>query len=721
MRLFFRTSLNEYQLVSNDVNYLFEQFNQIQQFLSNRFPSPFANLLAQPNRNGSELIWYSPVPGEIKPISLFSEYEQTKILIAYNARRHEIETVCKQLATSNDVDHRMWAEILENVFNPDHILLFSNGTDVVLVWGIKTFKKKDYNLPLALFKSSILLINPKVVAGDELPGENEDLPKAYPDEESSTNLEFEDFKDNGNVELQDDFEIVDGTKDAIGPVDDDFEDKKNQLNPANKEIHSKPKKKPWFYVFLDRVEAFTTKYWWLILLLLLVIVLLVIYRCDKKNNTSLLTEEEVDERYEEITPRISRKRTIPIDTSSFKEDKESGFTVIGGLLNVALVDNAEKFKRMAVELKDIFPDSNYKIVYIDEETHRLQFNFPEGNEEMVKTSIKNKLASFNPLVWNESVFMGAVKTNDPSLQDPKIAWYFNAINTGQAWDISMGDTSVRVAIIDDGFDLKHPEFFGKNIVEPYNVVSDDRTVYANDVIKHGTHVAGLALANANNNMGASGIAPKCSFMPIQIGDGHEFFTMTDVVDGILYALNHHADVINVSLGKSMGEQLRSKTPKELDYIIENYGKDEELFWKELFKLADKSNTMIVIAAGNENLPIGLDPMQRSDDVLKVVAVDAKLNKASFSNYCSRWSAKNTYISAPGVEIYSSVPNGKYSFLDGTSMASPIVAGAVALIKSVNPNLKNKDIMKLLRTTSKLTSDRSSPPVIQIDKALKNIN
>ena len=128
--------------------------------------------------------------------------------------------------------------------------------------------------------------------------------------------------------------------------------------------------------------------------------------------------------------------------------------------------------------------------------------------------------------------------------------------------------------------------------------------------------------------------------------------------------------------------------------------------------------MIVLAGGNEDLLIGLDPMQRSEDVVKVVALDKNLAKANFSNYCKNWNNKNTFISAPGVAIYSAIPNNQFQSMDGTSMAAPIVTGAIALIKSVNPNLKNKEILKILRETSKPLADRSCPPLLQIDTALK---
>jgi len=311
-------------------------------------------------------------------------------------------------------------------------------------------------------------------------------------------------------------------------------------------------------------------------------------------------------------------------------------------------------------------------------------------------------------------------SKDPFWTSPDKSWHLKAINTDKAWDISMGDTSVMVAVIDDGFDLNHPELKGKNIVKPYNVLTKNSRVFGNGRVQHGTHVAALAIGSANNASGASGVAPNCSFMPIQIGGAAEFFSSTDIIDGVLYALNNGADVINMSLGKMFGPELQLKPPSELAKIINEYNKDEEQFWNELFALADQKNALIVLAGGNESLPIGLDPMQRSSATLKVVALDARLQKASFSNYCKDCFGKPCFISAPGAAVYSAVPGNAYMPMDGTSMAAPIVTGAVALMKSINPRIKNKVLLKVLYETAKPSTDRSVPPLLHIDKALLKI-
>lgn len=722
MKPFHSTSLQDYQLVSNNVNYLYQQFNQIQQFLCNRFPKSYSNLLAQPEMNGKELLWYTNLTGDVKPIDSFTSSVRRDLLVSYNAKRHEIDAICNQFELSDDSDQHIWAEILKQLFNPDHLLLFSNGIDLVFVWGIKTYKLADYSLPYDSYKFAISPINPNLLVNDPL------RPDKQEEHIEETNDEDNESISNENIETANtETEVTETIVNEESENEQSMLDEEPPTEPGDNitqppiDIQDKPiKSKNWFYRALDRFEIFASKYWWVLLILFILLLLLILNKCKDDDKKPTLSDIEVEEIYDEIMPEIPRQRLIPIDTSDFKEDDETGGIVVAGLLNLALVDKKDKFKRMAVELKNLFPSEEYKIVYFDDQTNRLQFNFPEGKESEVKNIIKTKLTEFNPLVWNESVFTGSKTCNDPFIKDTMKSWYLNAINASKAWDITMGDTSVRIAIIDDGFDLNHPEFKGKRILFPYNVTSDDKNVYGNTNIKHGTHVAGLALANADNNSGSSGIAPKCTFIPIQIGSGEEFFTMTDIVDGVLYALNHGADVINMSLGKYFGDELKSKSPGELDEIISTYGKDEERFWKELFSLAEKQNTLIVIAAGNENLPIGLDPMQRSDQVLKVVALNKNLKKANFSNYCKSCLSKNTFIAAPGVAIFSSVPGNSYESMDGTSMASPIVAGAVALMKSLKPNMKNKEILKILRETARSVPDRYSPPLMQIDKALQKI-
>lgn len=116
-------------------------------------------------------------------------------------------------------------------------------------------------------------------------------------------------------------------------------------------------------------------------------------------------------------------------------------------------------------------------------------------------------------------------------------------------------------------------------------------------------------------------------------------------------------------------------------------------WNQIFSLARQNNVTFVLAGGNENILIGIDPMSRSNNTIKVSAVGSQRDKANFSNY-----GDLSTVSAPGVHIYNAIPGNSYTFMDGTSMAAPIVTGGCALLKSMDNSLSTNEIATILRTT-----------------------
>lgn len=228
---------------------------------------------------------------------------------------------------------------------------------------------------------------------------------------------------------------------------------------------------------------------------------------------------------------------------------------------------------------------------------------------------------------------------------------------------------------------------------------------------HGTHVAATAIGNADNSTGISGIAPKCKLMPIQVGDAQGNMTTSAILDAVIYAINNGADVVNMSLGMSFGPFVQFAPV----YIQKNFRANmflqEEHVWNHLFNIARQNNVTFVLAGGNENCLIGLDPMQRSENVIKVSAVQPDKQKASFSNY-----GDMSTVSAPGVRIFNAIPGNRYTFMDGTSMAAPIVAGGCALLKSNDPGLSVAELAQILRQTGNpSTSDVG--PIVDFAKAL----
>ena len=190
---------------------------------------------------------------------------------------------------------------------------------------------------------------------------------------------------------------------------------------------------------------------------------------------------------------------------------------------------------------------------------------------------------------------------------------------------------------------------------------------------------------------------------------------TAIFDAVLYAISNKADVVNMSLGMYFGPNLQF-APPFIQYNLRNsYFKQEEQVWANIFELARQNNVTFVLAGGNENILIGIDPMSRNKNTIRVSATQPDRQKASFSNF-----GEYSTVSAPGVHIYNAVPGGKYTYMDGTSMAAPIVTGGCALLKSQDKSMRIDEIISRLRNTG----DKSPSfvgPIVNFARALNNGN
>ena len=382
---------------------------------------------------------------------------------------------------------------------------------------------------------------------------------------------------------------------------------------------------------------------------------------------------------------------VPVDTSKIIADSVGRRRIVSNLVNVAIKNTTNSIAVFAKDLKESYPSDDYKIVYIDSVVDRLQVQLPEEVRLNFKTEVKSKLNQYKLLVWDEVLFDKVKTYSDPLLTDKNASWYLKAVNINKAWDQSTGDKNIVIAVIDNGFDLSHPELKGK-AVKPYNVINKSVDVSAG-TINHGTHVSSTIVANGNNGQGLVGICPDCSFMPIKVQDENGMMSSSYVIDAILYAIKNKANVINLSLGMQIQMELKIPLPEQMAYI--NSGaKDEEEFWADLFKYADENSVTCVIAAGNSDMMTGFDPFQRAPGTIKVGAIDKNLTKATFSNFGDK-----TTLYAPGTRIYGAKPGNGYEVLDGTSMAAPIVSGFIGLIKSKNKNITNTEILKILNANS----------------------
>jgi len=382
---------------------------------------------------------------------------------------------------------------------------------------------------------------------------------------------------------------------------------------------------------------------------------------------------------------------IPIDTTKIINDTLNQRRIVSNLVNIAIKNSTNSIAKFANELKQKYPAEDYKIVYIDSVVNRLQVQLPEKDRVNFKSEVKSKLNQYKLLVWDETLFDYVKTFNDPKLKDNNANWYLKAIDINKAWEQTTGNKQIVIAVIDNGFDLNHPELKGK-AVKPYNVI-DKSTDVGPSKQNHGTHVTSTIVANGNNNQGLVGICPDCSFMPIKVEDQNGMMSNTYIIDAILYAIKNKADVVNLSLGMQIPMGLNIPLQEQKEYINSS-AKDEEEFWDDLFNYANEKNVTCVLAAGNSNIMTGFDPFQRAKSTIKVGAINQNEQKANFSNF-----GPNTTIYAPGTNIYGAKPGDSYEVLQGTSMAAPIISGIIGLIKSKNKNISNQEILRILNANS----------------------
>lgn len=268
------------------------------------------------------------------------------------------------------------------------------------------------------------------------------------------------------------------------------------------------------------------------------------------------------------------------------------------------------------------------------------------------------------IVWAEPNYK-VKSTYIPQEPSFKKQWYLNKIQMPKTWDITKGSPHITVAVIDDGVQQNHPELKGK-IVNPYNALTGGPRYTPHE---HATHVAGIIAASFNKS-GTAGIAPNVKIMPINVFDREEASDYA-VAQGIKYAVDHHADVINMSLGSPNYSAL-------LDYYT-NYAKSK--------------GVILVAAAGNNGTFTKTYPAA-FNAVVGVGATNSSDHRAIYSN-------KGSFIdfTAPGSNIYSTINGGSYAYLSGTSMAAPVVSGVVALVLSKNPFLSPKQVENILRRST----------------------
>ncbi len=381
--------------------------------------------------------------------------------------------------------------------------------------------------------------------------------------------------------------------------------------------------------------------------------------------------------------------------------------IIANRLFLFMEDENDNVEALARDFKAAYPGGQYAIIGYDKEVKLLVVQVPADEREQMRKTLNARIPNHKFIVFDEEIYE---INGGRSPQTVDVGWHLDAIHLKQGWAITRGTKDVRIAIVDDGIEATHPMFKGR-IVDAYNVFTQDNRLSLGE--GHGTHTAGLAAGSAEfYSKGASGVAPSCLIMPVQVFDNKQC-PLSALVAGIMYAVHHDADVVNVSVGPSF-KGLNALPVEQQDQIARQQFKNVEKLWARVCGLAARKNAILVFAAGNDDILSSVPPENRNRSAIVVAAVDRNLCPTDFTNYgpCSD-------ISAPGKNIYSAYPRGAFQSCDGTSMAAPIVSGTIALMKSLKKDLTTVQARNCLYNTGGDVFGWM-PPMVLVDKALQGV-
>lgn len=281
-------------------------------------------------------------------------------------------------------------------------------------------------------------------------------------------------------------------------------------------------------------------------------------------------------------------------------------------------------------------------------------------------------------------------------------WGLDLVRAPEVWAQGYTGQGVVVAVLDEGVDYTHPalaaNIWSNSAEIPENGIDDDHNGFIDDVrgwdfigndndpidvTGHGTHVAGT-IAATQEGLGVTGVAYNAQIMPVRVL-GFQGGSDNGVAQGIRYAVENGADVINMSLGRFGGGPLSEAVQTAL-------------------RFAREQGVTVVIAAGNERQTLGATRSQRYTSFIGAnnlgIAVGSVTSRRQVNSYSNpAGNSPSTFVVAPGFDIRSTLPGGSYFYESGTSMATPHVSGIVALMLSANPDLTPAQIEDILTRTS----------------------
>lgn len=361
--------------------------------------------------------------------------------------------------------------------------------------------------------------------------------------------------------------------------------------------------------------------------------------------------------------------------------------------------------------------------------HLVLVSLPDGDVRLKAEALADMLKlDYIDYVVPNVIFHAVTTPNDPQYGQQ---WALKKVNAEQAWDLSKGNKNIVVAVIDTGVDSTHEDLKSSIWVNskeiPGNGVDDDHNGFIDDSNGwdfrdndnlpmdltsernpgHGTHCAGIIAASGDNGIGISGIAPQISIMPVRFlgADGSgDLMTAAKAID---YAVANGAHVISASWG--------APAPRaQVTPILE-----------AIERARDKGVVFVAAAAndGRSNDTREVYPANAGfSNMISVAASDPNDAKPQWSNFGKH----KVDLASPGLNIFSTLPNNNYGNLSGTSMATPLVAGLVALMldqsHTSQRQLAPQDLKAILQATgAQVEIETACQCRIAADEALKNIS
>ena len=269
--------------------------------------------------------------------------------------------------------------------------------------------------------------------------------------------------------------------------------------------------------------------------------------------------------------------------------------------------------------------------------------------------------------------------DDPSFDKQ---YGLRAIKATSAWNETKGK-DVTVAVLDTGIDENHPDLKGK-VVARKNFAYPDKT--PDDLSGHGTHVAGIIAAKTDNKVGVAGGCPQCRLLNVKVLKNNEQGLQSVVAEGIAWAAQQDVKVINLSVSGD---------------------KPDGPFLEDAINEAWDKGVVVIVAAGNDGTSQKTYPAAY-EKTIAVAATTKDDEIAGFSNFGSDW----VDVAAPGDNIYSTLPpdsnrgdGSEYGFMEGTSMAAPLVSATAALVIAKNPNLSPSQVRNKLEQTAETVGNK----------------